>query len=341
MPELPYPISVGEAVATLAEIFRAQDERDIVELLETANGIIASGEYDNWNGGTYYYTLRLETPSSHYGRLRNIERLEEHLTQTTRAAFQHYGDPTNQHLTQVVVSPRIEPAAGPRGGDVAEAAVSHIWRPRSLHLFLGHLADYKREVGALRDALAVHGVSAFVAHVDIEPTLEWQDQIELALRSMHAFAPLFTPGFNTSKWTDQEIGFAVARGVLIVPVRLGMDPYGFIAKQQALSGSLADAEGLASDIVDVLINHRSTRVVMREASVAALEAAPTAGAAKVVTAKLGRFTDFTSEQLTQLAAAVDENPHVVETVEVRERVEQMLGRFAPGATPGDADDIPF
>lgn len=341
MSEHPYPLSASEVLATLAEIFRAQDERVAVEVLETANGTIAEPEYDNLDGGTYYYTLRLEIPSSHFGRLGNIERLEEHLTQATRAAFQHYGNPTNQHLSRVAIAPRVEPAAGPRGGTAAERAVAHLWRPRLLRLFLGHLADHKREIGALRDALAVYGVSAFVAHVDIEPTLEWQDQIELALRSMHAFAPLLTPRFETSKWTGQEIGFAVARGVPIIPVRLGMDPYGFIAKQQALSGSLGDADGLASGIVDVVINHRFTRGMMREALVAVLEAVPTARAAEAVSAKLGRFADFTSDQLARLAAAVRENPHLVETAEVRARVERIVGRFPPAATQDDADDIPF
>lgn len=340
MSDHPYPLSAGEVLATLAEIFRAQDERVAVEVLETANGSIAQAEYDNWNGGTYYYELRLEVPSSHFGRLRNIERLEEHLTQAARAAFQHYGNPTNQHLNQVVIAPRVEQAAGPRGGTAAEVAVAHLWRPGRLRLFLGHLADYKREVGALRDGLAIYGVSAFVAHVDIEPTIEWQDQIELALRSMHAFAPLLTPKFNTSKWTGQEIGFAVARGVPIVPVRLGMDPYGFIAKQQALSGSLGDADGLASSIVDVLITHRFTRVVMRESLVAALEAVRTANAAEAVSAKLDRLADFTSDQLTRLGGAVDNNVHLSGTSQVRARVERIVGRFPAAALAAD-DDIPF
>ncbi|MDX2165459.1 MAG: toll/interleukin-1 receptor domain-containing protein, partial [Deltaproteobacteria bacterium] len=341
VPDHPYPLSASEVLATLAEILRAQGEGDAVELLETANAMLGEPKYDNWDGGTYYYTLRLEIPSSHYGRLRNIERLEEHLTQAARAAFQHYGDPTNQHLSQVVISPRVEQAAGPRGGTAAEAAVAHLWRPGRLRLFLGHLAEYKREVGALRDALTIYGVSAFVAHVDIEPTLEWQDQIELALRSMHAFAPLLTPRFETSKWTGQEIGFAVARGVPIIAVRLGVDPYGFIAKQQALSGNLSEPEGLASGVVDALIHHRFTRVAMREALVAALGVAPTARAAEAVTAKLGRFTDFTSDQLTRLGGAVDDNVHVSETSEIRERVERIARRVPPAATQGDADDIPF
>lgn len=52
---------------------------------------------------------------------------------------------------------------------------------------------------------------------------------------MDAFVALLTDGFHDSLWTDQEVGFAVARAVPIIAVRLGRDPYGFIGRFQALS----------------------------------------------------------------------------------------------------------
>jgi len=48
---------------------------------------------------------------------------------------------------------------------------------------------------------------------------------------MDAFVALMTRSFHKSKWTDQEVGFAVCRGVPIIALRWGMDPYG-------LSGNL-------------------------------------------------------------------------------------------------------
>ena len=58
---------------------------------------------------------------------------------------------------------------------------------------------------------------------------------------MDAFVALLTEGFHDSLWTDQEVGFALSRGVPILAVRLGKDPYGFIGKFQALSCDWADA----------------------------------------------------------------------------------------------------
>lgn len=96
------------------------------------------------------------------------------------------------------------------------------------------------------------GVSAFVAHEDIHPTKAWQDEIENALASMDGFVALMTTDFHDSNWTDQEVGYALARGVPIVAVRLGRDPYGFLGKFQAL---LSDWDTAAEGIGKLLMKH--------------------------------------------------------------------------------------
>jgi hypothetical protein len=47
---------------------------------------------------------------------------------------------------------------------------------------------------------------------------------------MDAFLAIHTPGFKDSFWTQQEIGFAVGRGVKIISFKMGEDPTGFISK---------------------------------------------------------------------------------------------------------------
>jgi hypothetical protein len=79
-------------------------------------------------------------------------------------------------------------------------------------------------------------VSAFVAHDDIEPTKEWQAEIERALFSMDALVALLSEDFYGSRWTEQEVGVAIGRGVPVIPIRLGSDPHGLMGKYQALGG---------------------------------------------------------------------------------------------------------
>jgi hypothetical protein len=77
--------------------------------------------------------------------------------------------------------------------------------------------------------------SGFVAHMDVRPTREWQEEIENTLATMHGFVTLMTPDYHDSDWADQEVGYAVAQGVPIIAVTLGQDRYGFIGKFQALT----------------------------------------------------------------------------------------------------------
>jgi hypothetical protein len=88
---------------------------------------------------------------------------------------------------------------------------------------------HKDEATRLKGCLAPYAINGFVAHEDIHPTLEWQTEIERALYAMDAFIAIHTPGFSASIWTQQEIGFAVARGVKIISFKMGEDPTGLDA----------------------------------------------------------------------------------------------------------------
>ena len=116
-------------------------------------------------------------------------------------------------------------------------------------IFLSHKAEVKKQIQTLKKGLEKYGVEAFLAHSDIDPGTEWQEEIVEALESMDAFVPVLTEGFNESQWTDQEVGYAIAREVPIVPLRMGMDPYGFMGKIQALSCAWEDAP---KEIIKVL-----------------------------------------------------------------------------------------
>lgn len=130
----------------------------------------------------------------------------------------------------------------------AKTHLPEVWKDSRLRVFISHLSTEKLKATRLRDALHSYGANAFVAHEDIEPTLEWQVQIERALHCMEVFISIHTPGFSKSIWTQQEIGFAVCRGVKIIALRMGEDPTGFISKHQALSRGVKTAEQIASDI---------------------------------------------------------------------------------------------
>ncbi len=115
------------------------------------------------------------------------------------------------------------------------SAIKRIWGEKSdARIFLSHCSSFSIEAGKLKENLRLLGISSFVAHTDIQPSKEWRQEIQRALKTMDVLAPLLTSDFHLSEWTDQEVGIGVNRGVPIISLKYGLDPYGFLEKYQAL-----------------------------------------------------------------------------------------------------------
>jgi nucleoside 2-deoxyribosyltransferase len=145
------------------------------------------------------------------------------------------------------------------------------WRLGMLKLFVTHLAAHRQFAADLQEALWGYGISAFVAHNDIEPTQEWQTEIETALATCDALVALLHPEFHQSNWTDQETGFAMGRGIPVFSIRFGQDPYGFIGRFQAFDGKGKSAQTLARELFDTYRKNKQTQDAMAEALVSLFE----------------------------------------------------------------------
>jgi hypothetical protein len=180
-------------------------------------------------------------------------------------------------------------------------ATKRIWGNQGFRLFLSHKSDVKSKTARLREELRLFGISGFVAHEDIHPTKKWQDEIENALASMDGFVALLTDDFHESDWTDQEVGYALARGVPIIAVCLGkIVPYGFIGKSQGLPSTWIRAAG---DIVEILI--KNDRMV--SAYVDAVRQCPNFNGGNALAQLLPSIERLDSRQIDQLVTAYNES----------------------------------
>ena len=125
-------------------------------------------------------------------------------------------------------------------------------------LFLSHISKDKLKATRLKLCLEIYGINGFVAHEDIHPTLEWQSEIERALNNMDALIAIHTPGFSSSNWTQQEVGFALGKGVKVISFKMGEDPTGFISRHQALARRNRTAEEVAEEINSLLLADERT-----------------------------------------------------------------------------------
>lgn len=194
--------------------------------------------------------------------------------------------------------------------------VPGFWKPGFLRLFISHLAKYKEEATKLQGNLVLFGISCFVAHEDIEPTREWQTEIEKALETMQAMVALFHPEFHESRWTDQEIGVALGRKVPVVPVRLGLDPYGFVGKIQAVNGRSQEPRALAEAIFQSLSNHSILWAPLVDGTISALAAATNFDQANKCVRRLRALGGLTKEHVEKIEQAERANGQVRGAYEV-------------------------
>ena len=86
-------------------------------------------------------------------------------------------------------------------------------------------------------------LECFIAHDDIDPGSDWEKEIIRNLEAADIFMPLQTNNLVGSFWCQQEAGFAIKRGINIIPLKptdAGVDPIGFYKKYQAAKVDISD-----------------------------------------------------------------------------------------------------
>jgi hypothetical protein len=317
-----YPIPVHTLIKTLDELFSLQGEGQIADILRQADTSIDLTDYDNWNGGTNYYVLKLHVPVATFAAIESErEEIEKTILQKVELTSREFD---RDHIRSVIIVPDAHLTRGKSAGLLSPAILQRIWERDGLRLFLTHRAEDKVFAMGLKNQLAPLAVSSFVAHADIEPNQEWQSEIERALSSMHALAVILTPGISSSVWCQQEIGFALGSGVPIFPLRLGADPPGFISRIQALSGNPRNTNELANDLLDLLIKNPRTAYLMRESLLSEFERVSSWENARLLNSKIITITGFDEAQLVRLEHTLTANRKVAEAWGVPEAIKRLI-----------------
>jgi hypothetical protein len=252
------PKNVERYLAALSKIYTRESETQLLEIIVNSKiRVHEEWDYDNWNGGTWGHAIYFSVPEFLYLSVVNeLEKIQNRI----REDFNKIQNIQNEWISEVFLELGDADDSDWRKEsgvlfsiqrDIAPATEDRIWGDSGFKLFLSHKSECKVEVAEMKKKFARFGVSAFVAHEDIHPTQEWQDEIENALFSMEGFVALMSEDFRDSNWTDQEVGVAIGRQVPIISVRLGTDPYGFIGKYQALTSDWAKA---ALEVTKLMIN---------------------------------------------------------------------------------------
>lgn len=304
------PASIERYLAALSRLYARDGKRLLQEIV--VNGqvrVVEEWASDGWNDGTFGHALYLTLPESLFlAASRDRDAIRNSITRDLNGLHNFQ----NEHIAEVFLEMDVAEDGDWRqesgllittSKTVAPDQAKRIWDTEGFRLFLSHKTEVKRQAAALKEGLKLFGVSAFVAHEDIHPTRAWLDEIENALHSMDGFVAILTDGFHDSLWTDQEVGFALARGVPVIALRMGKDPYGFLGKFQALSTTWENApEG----IVKLLIN----RDRMFSAYLHALRDCTDWNKGNVLSRILPNIEKLTEHQIDELVAVCNDNSEV-------------------------------
>ncbi len=201
------------------------------------------------------------------------------------------------------------------------------WKPGYFKLFFSHISSFKETVSHLKDNLEIYGISSFVAHEDIEPTKEWLIEIEKALSSMDAMAALIIPDFHNSNWTDQEIGIAIGKNKLVIPITKGIDPYGFLGKYQGFKANGKMVHEVAAAIFKILCRNDKTKNQILNSITDLFLISISKDEAIKRLAIIEKAENFAKENAERIASRIGENPILMNNAEILTRVNIILIKF--------------
>lgn len=201
------------------------------------------------------------------------------------------------------------------------------WSGGQPRVFLSHLAANKSETMQLKEQLESFGITAFVAHEDIEPTKEWQTEIESALATMDALVALLAPGYKESNWCDQEVGVAIGRRIPIVSVRVGLDPYGFIGKYQGIQGAGKSPMQLAQKIFELLIPNPNIGPKITDALVKQLDDSYSFDLSKRFIGLIKQSKYLNSKHISTMKESVKNNSQVRGSWGVPEQIQELADQI--------------
>jgi hypothetical protein len=323
-------------VATAAKIARLQGATQESDVLDAATAsIVQTGYNEDWGERVDFYTLMLEVPIPVYAAIDGRTSLEHRLQSRAEELVRTV---PNSRITEVVISPVLAESSRPVQLELTDSQVEEeppsFWQPGCFRLFISHTAAHKESAHRLKEGLAQYHVAAFVAHDDIEPAKEWEAEIERALRTTDALAAIITADFVASRWCDQEVGYALGRGKLVLPLcKDALIPHGFLGKYQGCKAQGMLAVDVAEMVYNLLLNNELTSRRMTDAIVDRMATSPTFDTTRRTMKLLEKLPRLSDSQVTKLIQASESNSQVFNADGITYRIQRLVKRA--GAVPGE------
>lgn len=236
-------------VPTVKDLLQSQGCKEESEILQL-NNITIEKSYDSF--GNDYDIVVIEVQTDKYLALKKFKPIDK-VEKLILSAFQEATKGGNTPA-EVTIRPNSNIQA-----TLFESGDYQGWRNGYFRMFISHITSKKKQASRLKAVLEDYGITSFVAHEDINPTKEWQKEIQRALNSMDCMSAMLYDGFHQSNWCEQEVGIALGRNITVLPLLPDSDPYGFLGEYQGIKIKGMYPEALAKEIFKILCDNTNTR----------------------------------------------------------------------------------
>lgn len=317
-PEFTIPKKINLYLRRLKTEYARAGEAILSSVLDRARVVVeVAVDYDNWNGGVYGHNVHFYLPAEELGKVPLqkqgdfTDRLKADLKQATisvdaefiSAVFLEIEDDAEDR-------PQANTGTTNPSASTSDSQSKH-WKPDSLRAFVSHRDTHKKLAHDMASMLEGYGISSFVAHDTIEPDQEWLVEIERALKSMEVMIALLSDNFYDSPWTNQEVGYALGKGIPVVIVKIGkVDPKGFLHTRQAVKSTPEHLSAAAPQIFKVIAARLGHSDRLRTVLVTNFINSPTFSEAAHRFARMTELSGYTSSDAHRIIKAFEENGQI-------------------------------
>jgi hypothetical protein len=110
----------------------------------------------------------------------------------------------------------------------------------------------------------------------------------------------------------------------IIPIRCGVDPYGFMGKIQGLAGDLKNTKDLTTGIVSVLLKHETLSLKAKETFIQAIEGSESYIASLRLKDCMHYLDGLSGDQLLRLKKASKTNSQISGAYGVSKAIEDVV-----------------
>ncbi len=212
----------------------------------------------------------------------------------------------------------------------------------TIPIFLSHSSEDKQIASEIKKTLDPFGIDIFLAHDDIEGGEDWKTVLYSEIKDCEIFIVLLSQNYHKAKFTDQELGMALAYGKPIIPISMdGKMPYGFMEKFQCMKFGLEITEENIKKLMDLIMNSSDSGKQFLDLLIEKLSNADSFNNAGFWSQKLSLYSKFTKNQINQIADAFIHNSQVYDSFMARPKIMDILRNNQKLITPDLKKRIQF